>query len=221
MLLAWLWLRALGLVGALDLPDAPVLPPPEFDWTGAAVVASAVLVLAVGTFGVRPLIVGRLKGRGSPAAGSLGAATGALLCLVAALVWIANPYAAALLLPAAHLWLFAAAPQTRLRGAFGWLAVVVGLLPLLLAAFYYARALRLGPLELAWVAVLGPASGDASIAAAVVAAALTACLAGLLYALRVRRRIDRRAEPEPLRTRGPASYAGPGSLGGTESALRR
>ena len=221
VLLAWLWLRALGLAGALDLPDAPVLPLPEFDWAGAAVVASALLVLALGVFGLRPLIVGRLKGRGSPAAGSLGAATGALLCLVAALVWVANPYAAALLLPAAHLWLFAAAPQTRLRGALGWLAVVVGLLPLLLAAVYYARALRLGPLELAWVAVLGPASGDASLAAAVVAAALTACLAGLLYALRTRRRIDRRAEPEPLRTRGPASYAGPGSLGGTESALRR
>ena len=27
--------------------------------------------------------------------------------------------------------------------------------------------------------------------------------------------------PEPLRTRGPVTYAGPGSLGGTESALRR
>jgi hypothetical protein len=221
VLLAWLWLRALGLVGALELPDAPVLPPPEFDPWGAAAIASSLLVIAVGVFGVRPLVVGRLEGRGSPAAGSLGAATGALLCLTAALVWVVNPYAAALLLPAAHLWLFAAAPQTRLRGILGLLAVALGLLPLLLAALYYGRALRLDPLELGWVAVLAPASGEASIAGGVVVAALVACLAGLLYAMRARRRIDRRAEPEPLRTRGPAGYAGPGSLGGTESALRR
>ena len=31
----------------------------------------------------------------------------------------------------------------------------------------------------------------------------------------------RHAPEEPPRTRGPASYAGPGSLGGTQSALRR
>jgi len=39
--------------------------------------------------------------------------------------------------------------------------------------------------------------------------------------MRTRRRIAAATPPEPLRTRGPASYAGPGSLGGTESALRR
>ena len=47
------------------------------------------------------------------------------------------------------------------------------------------------------------------------------CLAGLLVVLRVRRRVEATAEPERPRTRGPAGYAGPGSLGGTESALRR
>jgi hypothetical protein len=39
--------------------------------------------------------------------------------------------------------------------------------------------------------------------------------------MRTRRRVTANAEPEQLRTRGPATYAGPGSLGGTESALRR
>ena len=53
------------------------------------------------------------------------------------------------------------------------------------------------------------------------AAALLACLAALIAVMRTRRRVAANAEPEPLRTRGPASYAGPGSLGGTESALRR
>lgn len=221
ILLAWLWLRALGLTGALDVPDAPVLPVPELDAAAAAAGASAAIVLGVGWLGVRPLLVRRLGRRGSPAAGSLAAATGALLCMVAALVWVVNPYAAALLLPAAHLWLFAAAPQTRLRGWAGVAALIVGLLPPLLAAYYYARALRLGPLDLGWVTVLGAAGGDVSLAAAIVTAAIAGCLAGLLYVMRTRRRIAGNSEPEQLRTRGPASYAGPGSLGGTESALRR
>jgi hypothetical protein len=33
--------------------------------------------------------------------------------------------------------------------------------------------------------------------------------------------VEADVEPQPLRTRGPITYAGPGSLGGTESALRR
>jgi len=42
----------------------------------------------------------------------------------------------------------------------------------------------------------------------------------------VRVMVARRAEPgaggaAEIRTRGPLTYAGPGSLGGTESALRR
>jgi hypothetical protein len=39
--------------------------------------------------------------------------------------------------------------------------------------------------------------------------------------MRTRRRVAANAEPEQLRTRGPVTYAGPGSLGGTESALKR
>jgi hypothetical protein len=60
-----------------------------------------------------------------------------------------------------------------------------------------------------------------SLAAALVLATWLSCLAGLLTVLRTRRRVAATAKPEPLRTRGPATYAGPGSLGGTESALRR
>ena len=83
------------------------------------------------------------------------------------------------------------------------------------------RALGLDPLELAWMTLLSAASGQLSMAVAAVAAALLACLAALIAVMRARRRVAANAEPEPLRTRGPATYAGPGSLGGTESALRR
>jgi hypothetical protein len=179
------------------------------------------LVLVLGWFGVRPLLLRRAGERGSPVAGSLAASAGAVLCSLAALVWLGNPYAAALLLPAAHLWLFAAAPGTRLRGWAAGVAIGVGLLPLVIVALYYARALGLDPLELAWMLLLAAASGELSLAVAIVAGGLIACLAALLVVMRTRKRVEAKVEPEPLRTRGPTTYAGPGSLGGTESALRR
>ncbi len=218
VLLAWAWARALGLTGALEPPAAPVLPLPPVE--GVAL-GSIPLVLLIGWFGVRPLLLARVRDRGSPAAGSLAAATGACLCMLAAVIWTVNPYAAALLLPAAHLWLFAAAPQTRLTGWAGAAAIAAGLLPFALLIYSFARALALDPLELAWMALLSAASGQLSFIAAVVAAGLLACLAALLAIMRTRRRVAAAVGPEPLRTRGPASYAGPGSLGGTESALRR
>jgi Peptidase family M28 len=220
VLLAWLWARALGLTGALESPEAPVLPLPPVE--GVAL-GSIALILLIGWFGVRPLLLARVRdaARAQPAAGGLAAATGACLCLLAAVIWTANPYAAALLLPAAHLWMFAAAPQTRLTGWAGFAAIVAGLLPFALLIYNFARALALDPVELAWMALLSAASGQLSFVAAVVAAGLLACLAALLTIMRTRRRVAATVEPEPLRTRGPASYAGPGSLGGTESALRR
>jgi hypothetical protein len=221
VVLAWLWMRALGLTGALDPPDAPVLPLPPFARAGWLTLGSIVVVLALGWFGLRALVLARAGERGSPVAGSLAAAAGAVLCTLTALVWLVNPYAAALLLPAAHLWLFAAAPGTRLRGWAGAAAVAAGLAPFTVVALYYSLALALNPLELGWMALLSAASGQLSLAVAIVAAALLACLAGLVLIMRARHRMEAYSEPEPIVTRGPASYAGPGSLGGTESALRR
>ena len=69
--------------------------------------------------------------------------------------------------------------------------------------------------------MLGVASGHVSAATLLVTAGYVAALAGVVRIVAARRRIDRAAEPDPIRTRGPLSYAGPGSLGGTQSALRR
>ncbi len=221
VVMAWAWLRGLGIVGGIDPPDAPILPLPPFDRSAAIATGSAVLVAALGWFGVRRLILARAGERGNPMAGSLAAATGATLCVLAALAWVVNPYAAALLLPAAHVWMFAAAPSTRLRGWMGAVAVAVGLLPFLAVIVYYGRAFGLNPLEEAWMVVLSAASGQISLAVASVVGAVLACLAGLLKIMRMRRRVQAAAGPDPVVTRGPISYAGPGSLGGTESALRR
>ena len=222
LVLAWLWLRVLGLAGAIDAPPAPVDPAGfRFDTTDGIVLGSAVLVALVGWFGVRPLLIARFSPSGSAAAGGLAAATGLLVCCLAALVWVFNPYAAALLLPAAHLWLLAASPTSKLRGPAAAIPVAAGVLPALLVALHYARALDLGPLDLAWLAALVTAGGHVSGASVLVVALWLGCLTGLLVVLRVRRKVEAAAPPERPRTRGPAGYAGPGSLGGTESALRR
>jgi hypothetical protein len=220
-LLGWLWLRLLGL-SVLTVPATPVEPDLyPIETAGIVALASTAIVTAVGWFGVRPLIVSRLGPGGSAAAGGLAAATGLVVCVVAAVVWLFNPYAAALLLPAAHLWLLAAAPGSRLRGVWAALPVAIGVALPLLAAAHYVSALDLDPLSFAWLLALATANGHISIGAALAVSLWLGCLAGLLVVLRVRRKIEAAAEPERPRTRGPASYAGPGSLGGTESALRR
>jgi hypothetical protein len=220
-LLGWLWLRLLGL-SVLSVPATPVEPDRyPLETAGIVALASTAVVTAVGWFGVRPLIVTRLRPGGSAAAGGLAAAIGLVVNAVAAAVWLFNPYGAALLLPAAHLWLLAAAPGSRLRGPWAALPVAIGLALPLLAAAHYVSALDLNPLSFAWLVALATANGHVSVGTALAVSLWLACLAGLLVVLRVRRKVEAEAEPERLRTRGPAGYAGPGSLGGTESALRR
>jgi hypothetical protein len=82
-------------------------------------------------------------------------------------------------------------------------------------------ALRLGPHELAWGAALAAGSG-AGAGTTLLFAALLAAAAGVLRVALARRRSgEHESRAGEIRTRGPLSYAGPGSLGGTESALRR
>jgi len=222
VVLAWLWLRVLGATGALAVPAAPVLPDAFPVAAGGAVaLVSTAVVAAVGWFGLRPLLLRRLAVAGSPAAGGLGAATGLVITGLTALVWLVNPYAAALLLPAAHLWLLAASPTSRLRGPAAAVPVIGGLLLPALVVVHYARALELDPLSLAWLVTLITANGHVSPLAVLATALWLACLIGLLRVVRVRGRLAAEAEPERMRTRGPAGYAGPGSLGGTKSAVRR
>jgi hypothetical protein len=219
---AWGWTRALGLFGAVQAPAAPVLaawrPPGVGDVAWAV---SAALVWGLAWALLRPWLTRRAGVRGSPAAGGAGAAVGVVLVLTTFAVWLANPYAAALLLPAAHAWLFLAAPGTRLRGWAAAVALLVGAAPPALVVFYYARALGQDPLELAWSGFLAFAGGHFGLGTAVVLALWAGCAAGLIYILRARRRVSTHAVPEPIHTRGPVTYAGPGSLGGTESALRQ
>jgi hypothetical protein len=85
---------------------------------------------------------------------------------------------------------------------------------------YYALTLKLSPIGVLWNGVLMIASGQIGLATVLLWSVVLGCFAGMLV-LAVR---QPNREPEPraaITVRGPASYAGPGSLGGTRSALRR
>ena len=94
-------------------------------------------------------------------------------------------------------------------------------MPLLLVAIYYLFALELDPLAGAWYLLLLVTGHHVSLAGSLVASTLLG--AGLAAA-----QIARSAQPKPEhpidedRPRVRAGRAGwPGSLGGTQSALRR
>jgi len=154
-----------------------------------------------------------------------GIALALLTQALAWIVWIGNPYAALFLVPAAHLWLLAAAPE--MRGGRGWrLAfVVLPAVPFALAALAYAVALDANPVQLGWTGLLAIAGGHVSPLSLVVWSFLIGCgLSVLVVALSTEpARPDRKGfvGPGQVRSRGPLTYAGPGSLGGTESARRR
>ena len=147
-----------------------------------------------------------------------------MLLLVAIVVWLSNPYAALLLIGALHLWLLLVSPRTRPPRPAALALVVVALVPLALLIAFYARELGLGPGGIAWDAVLLIAGGHIGIAATILWSLGFGCVvaAGLLAtAPEAELGDDGIDDGTPLRIRGPLSYAGPGSLGGTESALRR
>ncbi len=228
---AWLWLRALAATGLVDAP-AGLLDPRRWPagTSGIVAVVSAVVVAGLAWFGARALARaigsrpsaeatpdGR-RGRGAPGVDGLAVATAMWLCGLVVLAWVRNPYAAGLLVPAAHLWLFAA---TGWRGWKAVIALLLGLLVPVLALVHLSLALELGPLDVVWAMAIAAMTGS-GVGTMLLFAGLLAALAAVVRVLLARRRLGPAdGGDKQFATRGPLSYAGPGSLGGTESALRR
>ncbi len=96
--------------------------------------------------------------------------------------------------------------------------------PVVIVTVFYAHQLGLGVGELVWAGVLLLAGGFVGPAGAILWSVGLGCgVSTLLLALvhDVPVGPEQTFEPLDLTTRGPLTYAGPGSLGGTESALRR
>jgi hypothetical protein len=135
-------------------------------------------------------------------------------------LWLGNPYAAALVVPAAHLWPWALTPDLRLPRWASFALVLAALLPLGVVAFVDGRAFGMGPVQGAWFWTTLVAGGHVPIGSWVLWSLVWGCAAGAGLLALTRRR-PRDDEPDEVTVRGPVSYAGPGSLGGTQSALRR
>ena len=99
--------------------------------------------------------------------------------------------------------------------------VAGGLLLPALVAVYYLFALSVNPFAGAWYLFLLVTGHAVGLVTALLGCVLLGALASALVAARARR--DEEGAPPPARPAvyGPGAHAGPGSLGGTESALRR
>jgi hypothetical protein len=232
--------RATGWIG-----PASAVPVGSGSWPlrggGIALLVLMGLLIVAGLVWLRPLVIGlaglrgRLAGPTAPANGrpapagrrgrdagagdGAGAAAGLLvvMCVVSLAIWVANPFAALLVVPALHLWLWVVTPDVRLPVPVRILLLVLGVTPVALLAAYLAITLGLGPLGLAWGGVLLLAGGGVSVLSAIEWSLLAGCA---ISAVAIAARRTSPAEMS-VTVRGPVSYAGPGSLGGTESALRR
>lgn len=229
------------------IAPAPPIPPEAGKWPlgagGIALLVVMGLVIVAGLIWLRPLLIGSVglrrrlvqpvpaadgsSGPGAPrrdrdesSAQGAGAAAGVLvvMCVVALAVWLSNPFAALLLAPALHLWLWVVTPDIRLPIPVTVLFVVVGLAPVALLAAYFATTLGLGPVGMAWTGVLMLAGGGITLLGVIEWSLLAGCAISVVA---IALRAQTTTTELPVTVRGPVSYAGPGSLGGTESALRR
>ncbi len=213
--------RALGVAGLLSAhPGAPV-PAGVVAVDGSAVGALVALGLTfvLGWVGVRPAVL-RAVGAREPVGDAHAAAVALVVAAVSLGVWVANPFAAALLVVPAHLWLLAVAPEARLPRGVAALIALLALLPAGLALRSVALQLGYGPGDAAWSAVLLVAGGHVGPLAWLTWALLGGAGVGVAV-LVARRRPEAPPQAAAVAVRGPRSYAGPGSLGGTDSALRR
>jgi hypothetical protein len=225
-LVAVLLAKAAGLLSAT--PPGPVGAAGVPITGGDAAVLAVTLALVIASFvWLRPLIVRALsRGLGgarrpeSPAADGAAVSLSLVMCALTFAVWLVNPFSAALLAVALHSWIWLAQPALRARRAPVLTLALLGIVPGILVIAYYMGAYGLSPVGVAWSVTLMIASGKLAVAGIYWSVALGCFASALVIALRAARAGTLDIEPV-VTVRGPLSYAGPGSLGGTESALRR
>jgi hypothetical protein len=217
--------KLLALAGATpDPPPSPVAPS-LYPLDGAAVAVLAVVlgVVVLSWAALRRFAGPTARGLDDAAASGAGVAVALALSVGGVALWAIDPFAALVAVPAIHFWMLATLfdPPPGRRVRIGLIAAGL-VLPLLLCV-YQLFVLGLNPLAGAWYLLLLVLGGQVGPASVLVAALFTAIF-GSVVAI-ARRSGDADAtplgKPLPPSTRGPLSYAGPGSLGGTDSALRR
>jgi hypothetical protein len=228
--LAWLrWLGAwvapflaglavaelLALTGATPVPPpAPVAPellPLDRPALGvlSGVVAAMLLALALARFlAARP----RRK-LGAPEGPGAGVAIALLLSVASLALWLANPYAGLLAVPAAHLWMLAVLAGAERRRRFRALLLALGSLPVLLVAVYYLFALSMDPLSGAWYLFMLVTGHSVSVVTSLIACLMLGAL-GAAAELVARSPVRIADEPDRALSSvfGPGGHVGSGLL---------
>ena len=170
----------LALVDATPSPPAAPVPPDDLPLDGPAMaVLGGIAVAMVLAFFLARWLAARPDPEleQTPDIGA-GVALGLTIAAASMLLWLVDPYAGLLAVPAAHLWMLLALtrplPDRRVRAAL----IAVGVLPALLVAIYYMFALSVDPLSGLWyllMLVTGQSVGlVTSLLACVMLAALCA-----------------------------------------------
>jgi hypothetical protein len=220
---AWVapFLAGLAVAEVLALTGATPVPPPApvapallpLDGPALAVLGGVAAAMALA------LLLGRyLAGRPdrsliTPAGPGPAVAVVVVLSVASLALWLVNPYAGLLVVPAAHLWMLAVLSSAQPRRRVRALLLALGALPVLLVTLYYLIALSMDPLSGAWYLLMLVTGHSVSLATS-----LISCL--MLGVLGAASELVARAPARPgadAPDRGPAlsapgSYAGAGLL---------
>jgi Peptidase family M28 len=188
----------------------------SFAESGPALAALAAL-LVLGWLVVRPFLAGGGGERpGRSDVPEAAVALTLLLSLEVTLLWLANSFAALLLIPLLHLVLLTSLPEGPNRRALVAGAFCAALLLPITVLVYYGIALDIGADVSGYASLL--LSSQDTVWAALLGSLIAGSLVSAIIVALARPRAERQVE---VTVRGPSTYAGPGSLGGTESALHR
>jgi hypothetical protein len=144
--------QLLALVGATPSPPAAPVPPDVLPLDGAAlgVLAGVLAAMVLAFFLARWLAARPEPGLMEELDLGAGVALGLVIAAGSLLLWLVNPYAGLLVVPAAHLWMLLALtrplPPRRARAVL----IAIGAAPAVLAATYYMFALSVDPLSGLW-----------------------------------------------------------------------
>jgi hypothetical protein len=199
---------------------APSVEP--LDASAAALLGVVAAAIALAWIFARPVLARWGGAPGDSSAPGAGCAAALFVSAAAVAAWFLNPWAALALAPAANLWALASLAPGQGRSRRRTLLVAGGLLVPVGIVLLYMLQLGLDPLEALWYGFLLVTGGQVDLLSAIVGCVLLGCLIAVVEVLVARRHGEEEPAREPTPpVRGPGGYAGPGSLGGTESALRR
>ena len=223
----FLVLRLAGLSGIVAAPSGAAATGLPASAAGVVVIVLAVVLTAVAFRLLRPVGVQVASGIGwrrtptSPVIEGAVVALSIVLCGLALVVWLFNPFAAILLVPALHLWMWLGSPGVIVSRVRATVLLLAGLILPVLVVLYFMLSLGIAPWDFLWALALALAGGAISAATALSWCVTAGVLAGAVVLLARSARAATHSAEAPVTVRGPLGYAGPGSLGGTESALRR